>query len=215
MRRWMLMVLTVICIFGMSGCGKTADGKGDVASGDLPPMLVMGNCNYIAREMPVSELPENFECMGEITEQEANDTGLQGCKYYANKYISSFDEFYVYQECGTPIDENTVDPEQRQWAYVKWVREGFSGSTEIVKTLQSDFKTYYEMSDGTWQCDGYSYKYRLVISGRMNEAVPESTFVYLSNIKDIPFEQAWKASGFSSSLDDYFAIEDAVFVGWK
>lgn len=41
------------------------------------------------------------------------------------QYISSFDEFYLYQECGTPIDENTVDPSQRQWAYVKWVREGF------------------------------------------------------------------------------------------
>lgn len=86
---------------------------------------------------------------------------------------------------------------------------------EIVKTIESDFKTYYEMSDGTWQCDDYSYKYRLVITGRRATAQKDSTFVYLSNIEDITFDQAWKASGFSSSLDDYFAIEDAVFVGWE
>lgn len=86
---------------------------------------------------------------------------------------------------------------------------------EIVKTIESDFKTYYEMSDGTWQCDDYSYKYRLVISGRRAIAQKDSTFVYLSNIEDITFDQAWKASGFSSSLDDYFAIKDAVFVGWE
>ena len=28
---------------------------------------------------------------------------------YAVKEKDSFDDFYLYQECGTPIDENTVD----------------------------------------------------------------------------------------------------------
>lgn len=127
MKKLITLVLAMVCVLGLAGCAQQK-----ATSGDLPPMLVMNNCNYIAREMPVNELPEDFECMGEITEKEANDTGLQGCQYYANKYISSFDEFYVYQECGTPIDENTLDPEQRQWAYVKWVREGFhSEETDI------------------------------------------------------------------------------------
>lgn len=92
---------------------------------DLPLMLTINGENYIAEGMPISELPDDFEFMGEITAEEANYSGLDGCNYYANKYISSFDEFYVYQECGTPIDENTIDSTQRQWAYVKWVREGF------------------------------------------------------------------------------------------
>lgn len=43
---------------------------------------------------------------------------------------------------------------------------------------------YYEM------VDGYSYKYRLEISGRMGGAVKNSTFVYLSNIEEISFDQA-------------------------
>ena len=74
---------------------------------------------------------------------------------------------------------------------------------------------YYEMSDGTWKTDDYAYQYRLEITGRMNGAVKDSTFVFLSNIEDITFEQAWKASGFSSNMDDYFKEEDAKFVALK
>ena len=75
---------------------------------------------------------------------------------------------------------------------------------------------YYEMSDGTWQIeDGHSYKYRLEVSGRMNAAESDSTFIYLSNQESIPFDQAWKASGLSSNMDDYFDEADAKFVGMK
>lgn len=96
--------------------------------------LMWGNCRlrslwrdktFFANTMSIDELPEDYEYMGDLTDEEANDTGLAGCKYYANKYISSFDEFYVYQECGTPIGENAAENTQRQWSYVKWVREGF------------------------------------------------------------------------------------------
>ncbi|MBD5520248.1 MAG: immunogenic protein [Lachnospiraceae bacterium] len=74
---------------------------------------------------------------------------------------------------------------------------------------------YYEMSDGTWKTDDHTYQYRLEITGRMSNAAKESTFVYLSNIEDITFEQAWKASGFSSNMDDYFNVEDATLVAMK
>ena len=74
---------------------------------------------------------------------------------------------------------------------------------------------YYEMSDGTWKTEDYTYQYRLEITGRMNGAVKDSTFVFLSNSKDITFEQAWKASGLSSNMDDYFKEEDAKFVAIK
>lgn len=74
---------------------------------------------------------------------------------------------------------------------------------------------YYEMSDGTWKTDNYTYQYRLEITGRMNHAEKDSTFIFLSNIKDITFEQAFLASGFSSNMDDYFKEEDAKFVAMK
>lgn len=73
-------------------------------------------------------------------------------------------------------------------------------------------RTYYEMSDGTWKTDDYAYQYKLVVAGRLHNAVDDITYTILSNIEEISFEQAWKASGLSSNLDDYFQPEDAVFV---
>ena len=85
---------------------------------------------------------------------------------------------------------------------------------ERTETIEGNLKTYYELSDGTWEYDGHIYKYRLVIKGTMPNAKTNSTFTYLSNIENIPFERAWKAVGFSSNMNDYFDIEDAVLVDW-
>ena len=75
-------------------------------------------------------------------------------------------------------------------------------------------RDYSQNADGTWVCEGspYKYKYKLEITGRMPNASRDSTFVYLSNSEDITLEQAWKAAGFSSNMNDYFDIEDAVLV---
>ena len=78
----------------------------------------------------------------------------------------------------------------------------------------ANFVEYYEMSDGSYMTEsGDTYKYRLVITGRMHAAVRDSTFAFHSNIKDIPFDRAWKAAGFSSNTNDYFNPEDAILVG--
>ena len=83
---------------------------------------------------------------------------------------------------------------------------------EENKADEGRLKTYSELSNGTYSCDGHIYKYRFEISGRMHNAAKNSTFVYLSNLPEISFEQAWKASGLSSSSDDYFSEEDAILV---
>lgn len=92
-------------------------------------------------------------------------------------------------------------------------------STLISENIDNDklvtMVKYYEMSDGTWKTDNYAYKYRLELTGRMNNAVKDNTYIYLSNTKDITFEQAWKASGLSSNMDDYFKEEDAILVAMK
>ncbi len=99
-------------------------------------------------------------------------------------------------------------------------REIYQGDPEESETtnagtkaaVDGNIKTYYEMNDGTWMCDGIIYKYRLEIKGRMPNAAVDSTFVYLSNIEEISFEQAYKAAGVSSSTEDYFSPEEAVLV---
>ena len=82
----------------------------------------------------------------------------------------------------------------------------------VRNTVEGNMKTYCEMTDGTWTCDGRVYQYRLEIKGRMPNAAADSFFVYLSNIPEITFDQAYKAAGISSSSDDYFPPEKAVLV---
>lgn len=77
----------------------------------------------------------------------------------------------------------------------------------------TNVREYSQNADGTWTCEGNTYKYKLEITGRMPKASCDSTFVYLSNSEDITLEQAWKAAGFSSNQNDYFDVEDAVLVG--
>lgn len=83
-------------------------------------------------------------------------------------------------------------------------------NNEIVTIVK-----YYEMSDGTWETDDYTYQYRVEVTGRMNNAAKDSMFVFLSNTKDITFDQAWKASGLSSNTDDYFKEEETKLVAVK
>ena len=99
-------------------------------------------------------------------------------------------------------------------AFLLLAAAGCSGEPTVKDTYTVDNTSYYEMSDGTWQFAGFSYKYRLELSGRMSGAVKDSTFVYLSNIENITFDRAWKAAGLSSNIDDYFSPEEAVLVEW-
>ena len=76
-------------------------------------------------------------------------------------------------------------------------------------------KLHYENLDGEWVSEGYTYKYRLEITGRMNNAAKSTTYIVLSNTENITFDQTWKASGFSSNLADYFDPSVAIIVGNK
>ena len=85
-------------------------------------------------------------------------------------------------------------------------------TTDIKNTVNGNMKTYYELTDGSWKCNDIVYKYRLEIKGRLNGAVCDSVYVYLSNLPEISFDQAAKASGLSSNSNDYFSAEKAVLV---
>lgn len=84
------------------------------------PVIIMDDIAYIDPFMPLSQLPYGYEYAGTLDAKQAKDTGLSGCEYYANPFDES--AFYVYQECGTPIDINTVDSQKKQWAYKRWIR---------------------------------------------------------------------------------------------
>ena len=99
-------------------------------------------------------------------------------------------------------------------AYTQKLRELFWAAgeeSEPIKTIEG-FRTYHQMSDGTWKYGDHTYKYRLEISGRMPMADVDTTYVYLSNLKSISFERAMWASGLSSHMGAYFSAEEAVLV---
>ena len=92
------------------------------------------------------------------------------------------------------------------------VFSGCAKKAAVKNTIEGNMKTYYEMTDGTWMCDDHMYQYRLEINGRMPNAAVDSSFVYLSNIEEITFDQAYRAAGVSSNSNDYFSPETAVLV---
>ena len=83
-----------------------------------------------------------------------------------------------------------------------------------VETIHGNVKTYFRNTNGNWQVDGRNYKYRHVLTGRIPNAAQDTTFVYLSNLENITFEQAYKAAGFSDNCADWFLVEDAILVEW-
>ncbi len=87
----------------------------------LPPTITIMDKSYTAPNMPVEKLPAGYHYLRDLTEKEANDTGLAGCAIYVDPQDEDMNTVYLYQECGTPIDEDTVDNTQRQWAYVQWI----------------------------------------------------------------------------------------------
>ncbi len=86
-----------------------------------------------------------------------------------------------------------------------------NGENQVI-AKEGKIKDYSENPDGTFEADGITYKYKLAISGRMPNASKNTSFVYLSNLESITFEQAWKAAGLSSNSEDYFDVKDAVLV---
>ena len=117
MKKFLSVIFMATCIFLLVGCNNQ---KNVEAPNTPAPIIVIYNQHFYAPNMPVSELPEGYEYIGELPEDAANGTGLEGCKMYAMKEMDSLRDFYLYQECGTPIDNNTVDATKRQWAYVHW-----------------------------------------------------------------------------------------------
>ena len=118
--------------------------------------------------------------------------GLTACK--KDDTVKKDDSYVIKTYEQTPIEK---------------MDEAYNKEETVIRT------SYYELSDGTWKTDDCTYKYRVELTGRLNKAEKNSTYVVLSNTRDITFEQAWKASGLSSNVDDYFNEKNAVIVGVK
>jgi beta-lactamase regulating signal transducer with metallopeptidase domain len=143
----------------------------------------------------------------------------------------------VYEKKSILSKAYAVVTENGEKTYYKAQADDYSSAKSILKTPDltstkentsinpsnqvydnEDFviqKLHYKNTDGNWVCEEYTYKYRLEITGRLNNANKNTTYIVLSNRKDITFDETWKASGLSSNTADYFDPTDAVIVGHK
>ena len=122
MKKMLAFLISILCVISMVGCGSNARGN---TSNDKPysgaPKIVLNGQDYFAYEaVIVSELADGYSYAGELTDQEKEFAYINGAKYYLPMGTESIDDFYVYQECGTPVSEQEIDNTKRQWAYVKW-----------------------------------------------------------------------------------------------
>lgn len=85
-------------------------------------------------------------------------------------------------------------------------------ATFEVNADEGIYETYYEMSDGTWKTDKYTYQYCLVLEDSLSGTGYTAQYTVLSNRDDLTFHQVFLASGISSSTAAYFSEDDAVIV---
>lgn len=164
---------------------------------EKPPTGQMPDSEGVPPEMPNGEFPEGFSG-GNFPE------GFSG---------GSFPDGALPEDGFggmTPPANTPTPPANTVETYEK------SKNEDVKKLLDSSgmivTNTYHKLDDGSFECGGYNYKYRLDISGRLNNAAKDSRYVILSNTEDITFDQAWRAGGLSSNTNDYFDPKDAIIV---
>ena len=185
-----IIVLAVIACAAVAVCFATNPVTVEPGTPDTErPTLILNGDAYVDPYMPVSDLPYGYQSAGKLTQDQANNTGLEGIEYFMHP--SETEDFYTYQECGTPIDLDTVDNEQRQWAYVRWVlvkNDGIENRKltldDVVRLSQkgdaltwSDFERYQGRDVGSGL-----YIMRYVIDGLFDVlvgGVPEETPMYI------------------------------------
>lgn len=165
---WMVTAAVLVCILA-AVCFLTDPKELEASQGGAAgaveeditwaerPMLKMDGEFYVDPYMPVSELPYGYTLAGTLTEEQAYNTELRGLPYYTN--ADSAGDFYVFQECGTPVDINTVDSTQLQWAYVRWVRVDNNG-IEDRKLTRDDVCWLAQKGDSLEWSDFDPYAYQ-------------------------------------------------------
>lgn len=93
------------------------------------------------------------------------------------------------------------------------------GKNDIAKVYEKSenegiVATYYEMNDGTWQCDDKTYQFRLELAGRMPNAKSDISYVVLTDNENLTFEDVSK-SQYSSLLKDSKIMNGSIIVEIK
>ena len=159
---WVIAAAVVACAV-VTVCFATnpVTEKSNTPNAERPTLIMNGDA-YVDPYMPVSSLPYGYQAAGKLTSEQANNTGLEGIEYFIHP--SKAEDFYTYQECGTPISIDTVDSTKRQWAYVRWIQDG-NNAVDGRKLTLDDVVMLSQMGDALSWSDFELYQGREVGSG--------------------------------------------------
>ena len=159
---WVIVVAVVACaVVAVCFATNPVTAEPSTPNTERPTLIMSGNA-YVDPYMPVSSLPYGYQSAGKLTEEQANNTGLEGIEYFIHP--SKAEDFYTYQECGTPISIDTVDSTKRQWAYVRWIQDG-NNAVDGRKLTLDDVVMLSQMGDALSWSDFELYQGREVGSG--------------------------------------------------
>lgn len=116
---WLSIFSIILCTLVILACAANEkNSEEDEKIWALPPTVEIGDYQYRSAAGPEQTLPPGYTAAGVITKEQAGTSSILGRPYYTNPNIP--DLIFVYQECGTPISDDTIDTNLRQMAYVGW-----------------------------------------------------------------------------------------------
>ena len=116
-----ISTLMILClIFSAAACSTSQPDENEKTYDSAPVIVINGNEYFADIASIANELPDGYEYGGKLTEEQIKYAYINGTEYYFDKQRENLYDFYVYQECGTPVDDENVDNTKRQWAYVRW-----------------------------------------------------------------------------------------------
>ena len=188
----LVLMLWIFC----SGCSAT--------STDYPAAIMVDGEIYLYSVVPMA---------GEVDESAI----IGYTESYTDEYPSENGQTNFNRELGMPyakVEDGIAVLFQNEWHMCYPNSEKLKN--EIIQTYAAEDKegrlqTYYEMADGTWGTEEHRYLYKLELTGRMNNAAKDSTFVCLSNSEDISFSKVSK-SMISSNMEDRLDRKEVVVV---
>lgn len=202
MKKLIAFVLVLLCTVGLIACDTKEQTAANTPDATVPSLVYEGNL---------------YRTTGKQIPAAVDETAIVGhiSSVVPLSQLPSKEGEANFGEVGDPYaltSDGLIVSVDNQWTIFELVAR--IETENEISTMPAEI-LYYKNKDGTWEHNGNTYKYRLEIWGRMPNASSDTTFVYLSNLETITFEQAWKAAGYSSNSTDYFAIEDAVLVETK
>jgi len=186
MKKMIELVLALMCILCLVACDNTSTTEEQrnlisMVMVDGVLYLDTGHTNTNIRKCgtPDGQITTMVDGSEKPTVDNQSNFGIgYGYQYGATEgtieiYMNDKWCIFATEEVGQQIQFPNSDDSQKE-PYVLNIYD--SGADTEVKNENDEytiFVKYYEMSDGTWKTDDYTYQYRLEITGRMPNAVKD------------------------------------------